>query len=86
MNETEQIEQYLFQRLDPEEMILMDARCLVDAQLHDNIQWQQRTYALIHYYGRQKLRKEIHQVQQRLFSESRFDQFRNKIKNIFKTP
>ena len=85
MSETQQIERYIQNAMEPQEKLLMDATCLMDATLLDKVQWQRKTYDLIQHYGRQKLRKEIHEVQQRLFSETRFSQFRNKIKNLFKT-
>lgn len=86
MNETQQIERYLHNAMKPEDKLLMDASCILDATLLDKIQWQQKTYVLIQHYGRQKLREEINAIQQRVFSETRFNQFRNKLKNIFKTP
>lgn len=86
MNETQYIEQYIHGALDPEEKLLMDARCIMDAELSDKVHWQQKTYALVQQYGRKKLKMELEAIQQRLFSESRFATFRNKIKNIFTTP
>lgn len=85
MNETQRIERYLHGAMKPEEKLLMDAACLMDSTLYDKVQWQKATYDLIRQYGRQKLKEEIREIQQRVFSESRFSQFRKQLKNIFKT-
>jgi len=84
MNETRQIEKYLEQQLQPEEKLLMDARCLVDPQLRDTVYFQEQTYKLIRHFGRNQLRAEIGAVEKRLFTEDVFSQFRKKIQSIFK--
>ncbi len=83
MNETQQLEAYLKKNLQPDEKLLMDARCLIDPELRDKVYWQQTTYSLIHQYGRKKLRNEIEAIQTVMFSDDRFIGFRNKIKKIF---
>lgn len=84
MSETQQLELYLQNRLNPEDQLLLDARCLVDAGLRDNLFWQKRAYAVINQYGMKKMREEIQAVQNSLFTEKKFIHFRTKIKNIFK--
>ena len=84
MNETQQLERYLQNQLPPEDKLVLDARCLLDAEFRNNMFWQQKAYVLINQMGRKKLKAEIEAVQDRLFSENRFMVFRNKIKNIFK--
>lgn len=84
MNETQQIDRYIQGTMKPEEKLWMDASCMMDETLYDKVRWQRMTYVVIQHYGRQKLKEEIDQIQQRLFSETRFSQFRNKLKTIFK--
>ncbi len=84
MNESQQLEHYLQSRLTAEDRLLMDARLIIDKGLQDKLQWQKKTYALIQAYGRKKLREEIEQLQERMFTEKRFQFFQLKIKNIFK--
>jgi hypothetical protein len=84
MNETKQLEDYLWNRLTTEERLLMEARLMVNAALRDQLNWQQKTYRLIEEYGRKKLKSEIEQIQARMFSEERFKNFRKQIQTIFK--
>lgn len=82
MNETQDIENYLlFPQSD--NAVLMEARMLLDPQLREKVEWQQKTYAIVQEYGRQKLRNEMDQVHQELFTNDRYISFREKIRNIF---
>lgn len=83
MSETQYLENYLMGTLAPEENLVMDARLLLDADLHDKVMWQQRTYELVKTYSRKQLKMEIEKVHTKLFSEKRFSSFRQKIKAIF---
>ena len=83
MNDTEQLDAYLNNRLQPGEKLLMDARFLIDAELRDKANWQRKAYLLIQQYGRKELRTEIAAIQERMFSDDKFIRFRNKIKKIF---
>jgi hypothetical protein len=84
MNELQQLEYYLQGKLLPEEHLLMEARLLLDVELSDRLTWQQKTYSLLKTYGRKKLRTEIERVNNRMFSEEKFNSFRKKIQTIFK--
>jgi hypothetical protein len=83
MNELQQLEYYLQGKLIPEERLLVEARLLLDTELRDQLTWQQKTYRLIKVYGRKKLKTEIGQVSNRMFSEEKFNNFRKKIQTIF---
>jgi len=84
MNETQQIEKYVFNRLLPEDKLVMDARLILDPSFQHKLKWQQQAYYLIQQYGRKKLKEEIRTVQEQVFSENRFSHFREKINKIFK--
>jgi hypothetical protein len=84
MNELQQLEHYIQDTLTTEARLLMEARLLVDAELRDKLDWQQKAYALIKTFGRKKLKAEIVHVQNRMFREEQFLDFRKKIQTIFK--
>lgn len=78
------IESYLLGRLETGDRLVVEARLLLDKQLSDDVSWQQRTYALIRAYGRKCLKAEIEAVHKKMFSEKKFEGFREKIHHIFK--
>lgn len=84
MNETEQLEGYLLRNIQPGERLIMEARLLVHPGLKEKALWQQHTYAFIKNYGRKQLRAEIESIHKRMFSEKKFETFRQKILFIFK--
>ncbi|MES2678978.1 MAG: hypothetical protein V4635_03795 [Bacteroidota bacterium] len=83
MNETQLIENYLFDRLSPEDKLLMDARLLVNNELREKILWQNQSYQLVNQHGRKKLREEIEALSTKIFSEQKFSSLRKKIFQIF---
>ena len=85
MCETEQIDRYLFKRLAPNDMLLMEANALINNDLKEKIVYQKQTHALIREFSRKKLRAEIEAVHFAMFSEKKFESFRQKITSIFKT-
>jgi hypothetical protein len=84
MCETQQIEHYVLNTLPHEEKLLMDAKLLLDKDLNERLLLQKQTYAMVQQYGRKLLRAEIENVHGMMFSESKFQNFRKKIFNIFK--
>lgn len=80
MNETQEIEVYLLGQANP----VLEARLLLDKNLQQKVQAQQKTYALVQEYGRKKLRAEIEQVHQQLFTQNEHLSFRKKILEFFK--
>jgi hypothetical protein len=85
MSETQQLEHYLLGLCDPEEKLLIDAQLLLHKDLREKIQWQQQTYKLVRDYGRKQLRAEIDAVHHMLFTEKKFESFRQKISSIFRS-
>ncbi len=83
MNETQWIDDYLRGEISAENKLLLEARVLIDSDLKEKMFWQAKTYALVKNHGRQQLKREIEKVQQRLFSETRFESFRKKIQTLF---
>ena len=83
MTEIQLLENHLCGALSPEDQVLMETRLLLDAELNEKFIWQKRTYDLLKEYGRKQLKLEIEKVHTRLFTEKRFENFREKIKHIF---
>ncbi|PWS26132.1 hypothetical protein DHW03_15155 [Pedobacter yonginense] len=83
LNELIIIEQFLLSNPGEAEKILMQARVILQPELDESIYWQEKSYELVNVYGREKLRKEIQQIHQQLFSYKRHRNFRNWIMRIF---
>lgn len=83
LNETKQIDDYLFKYAGIADTFLFEARLLLQPELQEKLQWQQRTYELIQQYSRQRLKEEIEAVHQRLFTEVEHTAFRQKIRSLF---
>ena len=84
MTETQKLEDYLLGTMQPEERLLMEANFLLKADLQEKAKWQENTYTLIRQYSRKQLRAEIEAVHNKLFTEKKFESFRQKISSIFK--
>lgn len=83
LNKLKIIEKYLQQELNPADKLLLDAQLLLDKDLQDNFYWQQKSYQLIRFYGREKLRKKLLTVEQELFVNPVHQNFMDKIKAFF---
>jgi hypothetical protein len=82
-NELRLIEDFLLSETKAEDRILFEARLLLQPDLKDSVFWQQKTYSLIHKYGRQQLRKEIELVHEKLFTAPEHYSFRQKVMRLF---
>ncbi len=83
LNEIVSIERYLLSNSDTTENVLMQARLILQSELQESMHWQQKTYELIDTYGREKLRKEINEIQKQLFNDPKHSNFREKILRLF---
>ncbi|TAF33640.1 MAG: hypothetical protein EAZ57_05210 [Cytophagales bacterium] len=83
MNETELIEHYLQGLLTPEDRLLLEAKLLLYPDLKQKIELQSLVYDIAKVYGEQALRQDIATAERKLFTESRFQNFRSLIFNIF---
>jgi hypothetical protein len=81
--ETEQIESHLLQLSYPGDALVFEARLLLEPELHEKLQWQQKTYDMVKLYGRDQLKKEIETVHQKLFTQPEHKNFRQKIRQLF---
>lgn len=83
LNEIKQIEDHLFNQVDPGEAVLLEARLILNPQFADNVKWQQQTYHLVKQYGRKKLKAELDAVHQQLFTQAVHRSFAQKIRALF---
>ncbi|MNK54561.1 hypothetical protein D3C87_735480 [compost metagenome] len=83
-NEIQCIEDHLLATGDGGDRAVFSARLMLEPGLNESLQWQQATYNVVRDYGRQKLREDIAQVAQLLFSVKEHEPFRQKILHIFK--
>jgi hypothetical protein len=83
LNEIATIEDHLLQKQQPGESLLFEAKMILDDDLHQKVQFQQKSYTLIKQYGRKNLKAEIEAVHQQLFTEPKHQTFRQKIAQIF---
>jgi len=82
-NETAQVEQHILGHHNTGDALLFEAKLMLDIDLNDRVHWQQKTYEAIHNYGRRQLKKEIEAVHQRLFTQSAYANFSQKIRRLF---
>lgn len=82
-NNTLQIEQYLDNNMSHGDVMVFEARLLLNPDLADNVQWQQKTYTLVQSYSRQQLKQEIEVVHQQLFTHTKHKRFSDKIRALF---
>lgn len=82
--ETCEIEAHLSGAQQPEESLIFQAKLILQPDLADKLRWQQKTYRLLQFYSRQKLRAEILDVENILFNDALHLSFRQKVFKLFK--
>jgi hypothetical protein len=83
LNDIQQIDDYLLKYAGEADMLVFEARLILQPALRENLLWQQRTYDIIRQYSRRQLKAEIAAVHQQLFTESEHIPFRRKIMAFF---
>lgn len=84
LHETERLERFILRKQSPGERLLMEATILLDPALAQQAEHQQMVYQIVHSYGRERLREEIAEIEQVLFTAPRHHSFRQRILNLFK--
>lgn len=82
--EIAQLERWYLKQGPPQDRLVTEAKLLADPALHARAQAQQQAYELALQYGREKLRKEIQDVEHRLFQDHKFRSFQQRIRTLFK--
>lgn len=84
LNEIQQIENHLFNKLTNEEEVLFQVKLLLNDDLPENLRSQKKAYEVIQAYGRKQIMQELESAHRKLFSSPEHRSFRNKILNLFR--
>ncbi len=84
MNNMCLIEKFLKGQMSPEETLLFHMRLMVDPVLKVNLGIQEKIYALIKLFHRNKLKEEIQSVEHKMFSDPLKSDFQKSIHYFFK--
>lgn len=78
------LEVYLQGQLPSEEQQALRQRLLLEPELYAQLQRQKRTYHLIRLSGRRRLKRELEEIHQGLFSSADSRNWREKILRFFR--
>lgn len=84
LNDIRNIENYLEGKLNPEELLVFQARLLSDPVLKLNVYVQQKVYSILRLYHRKKLKEEVETVHQRVFGDPLKVKFQQAVYQLFK--
>ncbi|WP_157447003.1 hypothetical protein [Cytophaga aurantiaca] len=83
LNKLFETEQFLNKQLGPEDELVFQARLLVEADLNEQMLWQQRTYSVVRAYGRMQLRDKLERMHNQFMTAPEHTSFRNNILQFF---
>jgi len=83
-NSIRMTEEYLSNRLSPEDRLIFEARILIDPVLKMNVFLQKKIYSLVRAYGRKQLKSELQSIEHRLFQSPEKIEFQQRVSQIFK--
>ena len=83
LNKIKLIDDHLLNKGTVGDALVFDAMRIIDPDLSNQVIWQQKTHALVHQYGRKKLKAEIEAVHRQLFTEPVHQSFRQRILGLF---
>ena len=84
LNEIKEIEGYLLQTTPVEDRLLLEVKMALEPSLAKKVDLQKRVYRQVRQYARNQLREEIRLVEAELFSQSKYQLFRQKVLHLFK--
>lgn len=79
--EIQQIEDHLFGK---DSTSLIGSSIVTDVDRAERVMWQKEAYAMVHRYGRNKLRDELEAIHNKLFTESPYARFRRQVMRLFR--
>ncbi len=86
--EIQKIEGFILGTLPAEEAILLESKMILDIEFKRNVEIQQAVMNVVQTYGKNqssvKLKKEIQQVEQKVFSNRKYKSWKNRIFQFFK--
>jgi hypothetical protein len=83
LTEITHIENFLHGNLETGDRLVFEARILTDHSLSNRVISQQNLYTIVNHYGREKLRLELEELHQKLFTDPKKISFRERILRIF---
>lgn len=83
LQETEQLENYLLNRMEEQEGSGFRIHLLLNSGLQEVMDLQREAYNQISLYGRKKLKEELQEIQERLIRQPEKKAFWTKIKTLF---
>ena len=83
LNELRLIEHYLLSDEKDGESFLFEAKMILQPELKQQVYWQNKTYKIVHDYGRKQLKNEINNIHETLFNTAEHQSFRQKVMRLF---
>ena len=83
LNEIKEIDDHVLGQTAPDEVLLFEAKRIINPSLKYKVMWHKQTLALVQQYGRNSLKAEIETIHQKLFSLPEHVGFRQKIMRLF---
>jgi hypothetical protein len=83
LHEVKNIDLYLRDKMDPASRLVFEAELLIIPSLAAKVACQSKLYKLIRQSGRRKIKKEVEQIQRKLFSDPTKADFSSEILKLF---
>lgn len=84
LNKLQDIEGFVLKTADRSDRLVFEARMIVNPELTEEVTLQKEAYAIVQHYSRRKLKAELEEVHQTLFTQPAHQRFRQKILALFK--
>jgi len=84
LNNIKTIEEYLEEKISPGEGLLFEAKTLLNSELATDVQHQEKSYAIIRQYSRQKLKQEIIAIQKMFVTAPENRDYLHRVTRLFK--
>lgn len=85
LNNTQLIERYLDNMLNPDDRLLFEARLILSPALRMDLYFQKKVYFLVKMYHRKKVKEKMEILHQQIFSDPSDAVYRQNIYQLFKT-
>jgi hypothetical protein len=82
-SETQQIDNYILQKMPVQNRLVFDARMILNPALREDVKWQGKVHELVQLRGRKQLLAQIKKVEQKVFSMPEYSSFRQRLWSWF---
>jgi hypothetical protein len=83
LNDIQHAEKFLTGKMDPAESLLFRAKMLIDPSLRLNVSLLKKTYSVIRFYGRKKMKSDVQVIHVELFNNPDKRQYHQDILKLF---